>query len=62
MFFIVNSDIYLGDARFGSWRECLLCWLMVFTVFLNALRQVPGEYCKLGHESFLPHPFQFVIH
>jgi hypothetical protein len=35
----------LGDLRF-------------FVVFVNPSKQMPGQYLKLGHNYFLPHPFQ----
>jgi hypothetical protein len=41
----------LGDQL--SWQ--------VFVVFLGLSRQMPVQYLKLGHERFLPHPFQFII-
>jgi hypothetical protein len=35
---------------------------MCFAVFLNLSTQKPGQYLKLRHERFLPHPFQFIHH
>lgn len=26
------------------------------------LKQLVGKYLKIGHDSFLPHPFQSLIH
>jgi hypothetical protein len=31
-------------------------------VLLISAWQVPGYYFKLGHDRFLPKPFQFIIH
>jgi hypothetical protein len=33
----------------------------VYAVFLSPSIQVQGSYLKMGGESFLPEPFQFII-
>jgi hypothetical protein len=32
-----------------------------FRGFPQSLQEMPGQYPKLGHDRFLPHPFQFII-
>jgi hypothetical protein len=32
-----------------------------FTVFLNHFRQIPDWCIKIGHDRFIPYPFQFII-
>lgn len=34
--------------------------LMGFVVFLSSSTQMLGWYLKIGRDSFVPHPFQFV--
>jgi hypothetical protein len=36
-------------------------WLMFFMVFLGSSWRMPSNTLKLGHEHFLPNPFQFII-
>jgi hypothetical protein len=31
-------------------------------VSLSPYRQIPEKWLKLGHDHFLPHPIQFIIH
>jgi hypothetical protein len=49
-----------GRSRVSSWR------LAVFTDvchgFPQSSRQIPGSYLTSGHDRFLPHPFQYIIH
>jgi hypothetical protein len=33
-----------------------------FVVFLSPTRRIPDSTLKLGHDRFLPNPFQFIIH
>jgi hypothetical protein len=33
-----------------------------FPQFLQANAGIVGAYLKLGHDRFLSHPFQFIIH
>jgi hypothetical protein len=53
---------YSGGPGFKSRPGGRLPWLRVFMVFLSPSRQMLGQYLKLGHDRFLPHPFQFIVH
>jgi hypothetical protein len=33
----------------------------VIVIFLSPFRKTPGQYFKLGHDRFRPHPFQSII-
>jgi hypothetical protein len=35
---------------------------LYFSLFFSLSNQMLGEYVKVGHERFLPHPIQFIIH
>jgi hypothetical protein len=34
----------------------------LFRGFPQSPSKMMGQYLKLGHDRFLPHPFQFIIH
>jgi hypothetical protein len=53
---------YSGGRGFKSRPGDQLFWLRFLVVFLSPSRQMPGYYLKLGHDRFLPHPFQFIVH
>jgi hypothetical protein len=36
--------------------------LGVFSWYSSAPSYTPGYYLKIGHDCFLPHPFQFISH
>jgi hypothetical protein len=52
---------YSGGPAFKSRPGGRLSWLTFPVVFLIPLRQMPGYYLTLGHDCFLPYPFQFII-
>jgi hypothetical protein len=33
-----------------------------FVVFLSSSKRIPDSPVKLGHDRFLPNPFQFIVH
>jgi hypothetical protein len=35
---------------------------MIFVVFFSSSRQNDGDIPQLGHDHFLPYPFQFIIY
>jgi hypothetical protein len=53
---------YSGGPGFKSRPGDRLSWVRTFVVLRRPSRQIPGEYLKLSHDHFLPHPFQFIIH
>jgi hypothetical protein len=58
----VTLMTYVRGARFESRSVNRPSRLSFSLIFLNLLRKIPGLNLKLGHDSFLPHPFQFTIH
>jgi hypothetical protein len=57
-----TSASYSGCPWFKSRPGNSLSWLRLFMVFFSPSRQILGLYLKLGHDHFLIHPFQFIIH
>jgi hypothetical protein len=41
----------------SAWRPGVF-----FVVFPSPSGKIPVEYFKLGHDLFIPHPSQFIIH
>jgi hypothetical protein len=37
-------------------------YLEISAIFLIPIRQIPGSYFKLRHDSFVPRSVQFIIH
>lgn len=55
------SDLHSTGFQFKSWPGHRLFW-QVFVVSPSPSIQMLGKYLKVGHEIFLPHPFEFIIH
>jgi hypothetical protein len=49
---------YLVGCRYKSRPGDQLFWQM----FLSLYSQMPAQYLALGHDRFLPYPFQFSVH
>jgi hypothetical protein len=56
---LLNFHVILG-SNLGTETETDI--LRMFMVFLTPFRQILGQYLKLGHNGFLPHPLPFIIH
>jgi hypothetical protein len=59
---LVMKVLYSESASFEFWLGHWLSLLSFFMNFLSLSKKIWGQYLILGHNSFLPHPFQFVIH
>jgi hypothetical protein len=60
---VVNTPAsYSGGPGFKRRPGDRLSWLRVFVVFLSPSRPTRESALKLGHDRFLPKPFQYVIH
>jgi hypothetical protein len=61
----LNAVVDGQKIYFIFWRSCIQILvqrqLILNKVFLNFSRQMRGYNLKLGHDCFLPHPFQFII-
>jgi hypothetical protein len=55
-------DVYSGGALFEYQLVHWLTWFRFLLCFLSPSIQVPVNYLKLGHNRFLPYPFQFIFH
>jgi hypothetical protein len=56
------SSSYHSCFVFGRSRAKISALMNVFVVFLSPSRQIPGQKLRLGHDCFLPNPFQLIIH
>jgi hypothetical protein len=54
--------LLFGRCQFRISASQRLSWLGFFCGFLSLLEQMKGQYVKLGHDRFILHPFQFIIH
>jgi hypothetical protein len=53
----------LGTFRVQIRDRKLTVVAEVCRAFLSTSRKIPEEYTlKMGHDRFLPHPFQFIVH
>jgi hypothetical protein len=57
----LSSDSLSGCPGLKSWPEDRLSWLRFLGFFLSTSRRLPGQYLKLGHNRFFPHPLKFII-
>jgi hypothetical protein len=59
---VITPALYTWVPRFifqsGDW----LFWLRLFVVFHSSPTKCWDSALKLGHDHFLPNPFQFIIH
>jgi hypothetical protein len=53
---------YSWGPEFKSQRGDRRFWPRFFVGFLSPFRQMYVQYLKLGHDHFLPHTFQLIIH
>jgi len=58
LLYIIFIPLY---CNFNSNLNGLRGWLFCF-MFWGSQIKISGQYLKLGHDLFLPHPFEFVIH
>jgi hypothetical protein len=68
--FIIQKKLRTPNVAV-KWLASLLCFrkvppsnlsLRIFEVFRILAGQMKEYYLKLGHDSFLLYPFQFIIH
>jgi hypothetical protein len=52
---------YSGGPGSESLLGCWLSWLRFFMIFLITLRQIPGQYLRLGNQHFFSRPFMCII-
>jgi hypothetical protein len=55
------SDMYLGDTQFESLLGQQISWFEVLRGFPQSLEQNVGKIPQLGHYSFLPYIFPFIV-
>jgi hypothetical protein len=58
---VVNTPSYVAGPEFKAWPRDRLSWLK-FVVYLSPAKWMPGYNLKLGHDCFLPKPFQLIFH